>query len=302
MRAPTVPAILAIVGIIVVCLSSAHAIDDVVTSNAPPTIDFSLGTAYRDLGYCNSQTLDLYIPSGAAVHPLAMYVHGGGLSAGDKGDLNPNFLNALASAGYAVASVDYRLAPQYKFPAQIEDVKCAIRYLRDHAQMYNLNASEFFAFGTSSGGELIALAALTGGHSEFDVGAYLNESSGITAAVDMFGPANLTADSGYSASDIFRVFGNNMSDEMLASPTNFVTANAPPMLIIHGLNDSNVPPSQSIQLYDDLRAAGDQAQLVLVQNMGHMFVQVGLDPISPSVWQIIQVMVNFFGRYAPGYG
>jgi dipeptidyl aminopeptidase/acylaminoacyl peptidase len=163
-----------------------------------------------------------------------------------------------------------------------------------------LNGNEFFAFGTSSGGELVALAALTGGHSAFDVGPYLNQSSSIVGAVDMFGPANLTEFSGYSPSDLFRDFGDNLTDEVLASPTHFVTSQTPPILIVHGLNDTNVPESQSVELYNDLTAAGDQTRLVTVQNMGHMFVQVGPEPISPSVAQIAQDMVGFFERYTPG--
>ena len=114
------------------------------------------------------------------------------MTAGDKSDLNPVFLDTLASAGYAVASVNYRLAPRFKFPAQIEDVKCAIRYLRAKAPKYGLNGSEIFAFGTSVGGQLVALAALTGPHSAFDVGPYATEPSNLTAVADMFGPANLT--------------------------------------------------------------------------------------------------------------
>ena len=94
------------------------------------------------------------------------------MTSGEKSDLSPVFLDALASAGYAVASVNYRLAPKFKFPAQIEDVKCAIRYLRAEAPRYGLNGSEIFAFGTSVGGQLVALAALTGPRSTFDVGAY----------------------------------------------------------------------------------------------------------------------------------
>ncbi len=124
--------------------------------------------------------------------PVAMYIHGGGMTAGDKSDLNPVFLDALASSGYAVASVNYRLAPQSRFPAQIEDVKCAIRYLRAKAPNYGLNASEIFAFGTSVGGQLVALAALTGPHSAFDVGSYPTEPSNLLAVADLFGPANLT--------------------------------------------------------------------------------------------------------------
>jgi len=244
--------------------------------------------------------MDIYIPSAASTRPLplAIYVHGGGLTAGDKSDINPVFLGALASAGYAVASVNYRLAPQYKFPAQIEDLKCAIRFLRANAQAYGVNGTEMFVFGTSSGGELVALAALTGPHSEFDVGSYLNESSSVTAAVDMFGPANLTSYASYS--DAQRVFGENQNEMVLASPTHYVAANSPPIMIVQGVNDTNVPESQSIQLYDELTAAGDQTQLILVQNMGHMFVQVGQEPIAPGLAQIAQDMVSFFGRNGAG--
>ncbi len=102
---------------------------------AAANVRFSLGTADRNLTYCNSQQLDLYIPRTAPTRPLpiVLYVHGGSFTAGHKSDLNPTFLGALASAGYAFVSVNYRLAPASHFPAQIEDVKCAIRYLRAKA-------------------------------------------------------------------------------------------------------------------------------------------------------------------------
>ena len=297
---PRVSSIVSFVGILLISLYSAIAIDNVIASNAPPTVVFTLGTPDLDVTYCNSQTMDIYIPSAAVTRPLplAIYVHGGGLTSGDKADISPIFLNALASAGYAVASVNYHLAPLYKYPAQIKDVKCAIRYLRANAQSYGVNGSEIFAFGTSSGGELVALAALTGPHSQFDIGSYLNESSSLTAAVDMFGPTNLTSYSSYS--DTLRVFGNNQTDMVLASPTHFIAANSPPIMIIQGVDDTNVPESQSIQLYEELTAVGDQTQLILVQNMGHMFVQAGSEPISPSLGQIAQDMVSFFGRYSAG--
>lgn len=246
--------------------------------------------------------MDIYIPNMTSVRPLPLviYVHGGGLNSGDKGDINPVFLNSLASAGYAVASVNYRLAPLHEFPAQLDDVKCAIRYLRGHSPTYGLNDSGSFAFGTSSGGELVALAALTGGRSAFDVGPYLNDSSGLAAAVDMFGPTNLTEPSGYSATDMSRTFGDNLTDEVLANPVHFVTAKAPPIMIVQGVNDTQVPKSQSVELYNDLAAAGDRTQLILVQNMGHMFVQVGSEPPSSSVEQIAQDMVSFFEHYMQG--
>src|SRR5271166_2232708 len=146
-------------------------------STAPATVVFTRGTADRNLNYCNSQTLDLYIPHTniGGPRPVVMYVHGGGMTAADKLALNPVFLDALTSASYAVASVNYRLAPDSRYPAQIEDVKCAIRYLRAKAPKYDLNAREIFAFGTSVGGQLAVLAALTGTRSAWDAGSYRAE-------------------------------------------------------------------------------------------------------------------------------
>jgi acetyl esterase/lipase len=292
-------AAICLVAIVAITLYSGYVIDSILSSSAPNTVQFTLGKVERDVTYYNSQTMDVYIPNVTGTHPLplAIYVHGGGMTSGDKSNINATFLSALASAGYVVASVNYRLAPQYKYPAQIEDVKCAIRYLRANAQAYGVNGSEIFAFGTSAGGELVALAALTGPHSTFDIGPYLNESSGLTAAVDMFGPANLTEGGGYISSWDLQVFGNNLGNRVLASPTHFVTANSPPILIIQGVNDTLVLESQSIQLYNELTAARDQTQLILVHNMGHMFMQVGSEPISPSLAQIAQDMVSFFDRY-----
>jgi acetyl esterase/lipase len=269
-------------------------------STAPHTVPFRLGTADRNLTYCHSQSLDLYIPRAPVTRPLpiALYVHGGGMTGGDKSDLNPVLLDTLASAGYAVASVNYRLAPQFRFPTQIEDVKCAIRYLRAKAPKYGLNAKEIFAFGTSVGGQLVALAALTGSHSVFDVGPYPTESSNVLAVADMFGPANLTERaSGFSPSVIQQVFGkSDYRDLVLASPTHFVVPNSPPILLVQGVDDTIVLKSQSIELYGDLKAVGDQTQLVLVQNMEHMFVQVGSRSLDPSLRQIAKDMVSFFDK------
>jgi len=99
---------------------------------------------------------------------------------------------------------------------------------------------------------------------------------------------------------IQQVFGNNKGDEVLASPTHFVAASSPPILIVQGVDDTTVLESQAIELYTDLRAAGDQTQLVLVQNMGHMFAQVGSKPLVPSLGQIAQDMVSFFGSELKG--
>jgi dipeptidyl aminopeptidase/acylaminoacyl peptidase len=114
----------------------------------------------------------------------------------------------------------------------------------------------------------------------------------------MFGPANLTSYASYSTPK--KVFGNNQSNLVLANPTNYVKANVPPILIIQGVDDKTVPESQSVELCDKLTEAGDQTQLVLVQNMGHMFIQAGSEPINPSLAQIAQDMVSFLEKYRAG--
>jgi acetyl esterase/lipase len=266
---------------------------------APGNVPFSLGTVHQNVRYCNSQLLDLYVPRGVSRPlPVALYVHGGGMTAGDKSDLNPVFLDTFASAGYAVASANYRLAPESRFPGQIEDVKCAIRYLRANAARYGLDGSEIFAFGTSVGGQLVALAALTGPHSRWDVGPNPTQPSSLSAVADIFGPANLTQSaSGYSDTGVQQVFGRNDRQDLLrASPTHFVVPNSPPILLVQGVDDTKVLKSQAIELYRDLKGAGDHTQLVMVQNMGHMFVQVGPHPIDPTLRGIAQDVVRFFDQ------
>ncbi len=304
MSNPRIPAAICVIAIIAISLYAVYTINNVFVSNTPSPVPFTLGNVDRNVVYSGSQTMDIYIPNATSTRPLPLviYVHGGGMTSGDKSNINPIFLNTLASSGYAVASINYRLAPRDKYPAQIQDVKCAIRYLRSNAQMYGVNGSEIFAFGTSAGGQLVTLAALMGPNSTYDVGPYLNESSGITAVVDMFGPTNLTEGGGYSSTGVLQVFGSNTSNEVMASPSYFVKADSPPIMIVQGINDTKVPDSQSIELYNKLTAAGDQTQLIQVQNMGHMFAQVGPEPINPSLEQIAQDMASFFNQYKPTGG
>lgn len=266
--------------------------------DAPPKVRVPPAvTLHADLGYCHGQTLDLYVPNDQrGPMPIAMFVHGGGMTGGDKSDLRQAFLDALVKGGFAVASINYRLAPRYEFPAQIEDVTCAVRYLRAEATRYGLDPHEVFAFGTSVGGELVALAALSGKRSTFDVGQYGNQSSALTAVADLFGPANLTQPgSGFTRGDLAEVFGSNLRHgPSLASPTHYVAPGAPPILVVQGVDDAKVLESQAIELYGDLAAAGDPTRLLLVQHMGHMFVQVGTEPIAPSLGQIANDVVRFF--------
>ena len=256
-----------------------------------------LGTLEKDITYCTMDgiklKMDVYYPSkNNGRFAVTMYVHGGGWSSGDKAQgAGIVEIPALQKAGFLVVSVNYRLAPEYEFPAMIEDVKCAVRSLRAHADEYNLDPNRIGVWGGSAGGHLVNLLGTTDESAGFDVGEYMEYSSRVQAVVDMFGPADLTMqfNGGYQSAS--RVFGD--FDAALASPVTYVTADDPPFLMIHGEKDTLVPIEQSQILLAALQAADVPAELVPVANAGHSFKPDGGE-ISPSRREIAQLVVAFF--------
>ncbi len=266
---------------------------------------------HADVTYCTMDgialKLDLYLPKGQTTDPLpvAVYVHGGSFTGGDKRkgsgatDIRP-----VVDRGYAVASVNYRLAPDYKFPGPLQDVKCAIRFLRANASRYNLDSNRFAIWGTSAGGYLSAFVGLTGSPSEFDKGEYLDQSSSVLATADLFGPTDL------AASDLnplqilllYRAFGSISRDDPFlktASPINYISKGAPPFLIMHGDKDSVVPLTQSTLLHTRLSAAGIPSTLVIVKNANHEFKPDG-GAISPSREELTRTLVDFIDKHLSG--
>src|SRR5207253_7695708 len=135
---------------------------------------------------------DVYLPTVrvSGPSPVVMYVHGGGWTSGDKSWVDGVLKESeFTGRGYLVAAVNYRLAPQYRWPAQIEDVKCAVRYLRANAATYNIDPNRIGAWGTSAGGHLVALMGLAGPDAGLEgKGGNPDQSSRVQAVVDMFGP------------------------------------------------------------------------------------------------------------------
>ena len=273
------------------------------TEAVHPTGEFDsakLGTIERDVTYCTVDgvelKMDVYYPSeNNGRFPVAMYVHGGGWHKGDKGGgAGAADLPQLQEAGFLVVAVNYRLAPEYLFPAMIEDVKCAVRSLRAHADEYNLDPNRIGVWGGSAGGHLVALLGTTDESAGFDVGEYLEYSSRVQAVVDMFGPADFTAvpevseGASSTVNEAFRDF-----DLALASPVTYVTVDDPPFLILHGEKDTLVPIEQSEILLATLQKAGVPAELVRVKNAGHSFKPVGGE-ISPTRPELSQMILNFF--------
>jgi acetyl esterase/lipase len=247
--------------------------------------------------------MDIYYPEAAdGPMPAVLYVHGGGWTKGDKRiGAGATEIPELVSRGYLVAAINYRLAPQYQFPAQIEDVKCAVRFLRANAATYGIDPKHIGAWGGSAGGHLVALLGVTDTSAGFEgSGGYADQSSHVQAVVDMFGPTDLSAIfQGAGTRLMEQVFGTaDKNSDMVkrASPITWVSSDDPPFLILHGEKDTLVPPSQSKILYDRLVAAGVPATLVIVENAGHGFQPSG-GTIDPSRIEITKMVVDFFDQY-----
>ena len=242
-----------------------------------------------DLNYVDGhnyfQQLDLYLPPSAASRklPLIVWIHGGAWRDGDKSD-TPAL--TFAKAGYAVASLNYRLSDKASFPAQINDCKAAIRWLRAHADDYGLDSKKIGAFGMSAGGHLVALLGATNDDKHFDCGPNLKYSSSVQAVCDWCGPTDMftlaeQAPDGCQikwrgADSPLILFLGGAPESVsalakMASPALLVKAGAPPCLIMHGDKDDVVPYAQSQELFAALKKCKNDVRLVPVKNAAHNF-------------------------------
>jgi acetyl esterase/lipase len=244
--------------------------------------------------------LDVYHPKKPNANPQValVYVHGGGWRQGDKAaGAGMIALPQLINHGYLVFSINYRLAPTFKFPAQIEDAKCAIRFLRAHAKEYNLDPKRIGVFGGSAGGHLVALMGTADASAGFDNGGgWTNESSRVQAVVDMFGPTQLNISNRPEIGEM--AFGvTNRDDPVFKkfSPLTYVSEDDPPFLILHGEKDVGVKPIHSKLLEAALKKAGVPVTLVMVKNAGHGFAPTGGEP-NPSREEIARMIADFFDK------
>jgi acetyl esterase/lipase len=280
------------------------------TPTPPPTITPTPpppGSILKDVTYCTAEgvdlKMDLYYPARiSGPLPVAVYIYGGGWITGDKEKADHGQVGkAVLAHDYLLVSLDYRLATKYRFPAMIEDVKCAIRSLRAHAAQYGLDAGRIGVWGISSGGHLAALLGTTDEIAGYDVGQYLEQSSRVQAVVDFYGPVDLrlplTGDANELVHDAFGTNDPQAPILVLGSPVTWVSADDPPFLILHGDSDSLVPLRQSQELFERLVAAGVPAQLVVVTNGGHGF---GGEDLQPSRAALVRRIVDFFDQYLKG--
>lgn len=241
--------------------------------------------SHRDLAYADgARTLDLYLPSREAPAPLVIWLHGGSWVAGDKVPV-PAVALDLRDRGFAVASVNYRLTGLSTHPAQVHDVKGAIRWLRAHASEYRFDPARVYLVGYSAGAHLASLAALTSGDPtlEGDVGGNVGQSSAVAGVVAYAGPSDigrLAGDcAGCEVSEQFKALGCSFllcGDRAVgASPLTYVKAGAPPFLLLHGGADRVIPPEQSRLLDAALRRVGVSSTLIVVERGEHDLLDRG---------------------------
>jgi acetyl esterase/lipase len=254
----------------------------------------SVAPTYKDLAYASvsdAQKLDLYLPTtGSGPFPLVIMVHGGGFMAGDKADGGGlTGVDQLLAAGYAVASINYRLSGEALYPAQIFDAKAAVRFLRANVAKYNLNPDKFGAWGASAGGNLVSLLGTTCGVAELE-GADLgnaDQSSCVQAVVDWFGPIDfLKMQEQFAGTSCTSATNSASSPESklvgapiqtvpkkvaLTNPMNYITPDDAPFFIENGTADCNIPPIQNKNLADALSAVigADKVTYISLDGAGH---------------------------------
>ena len=248
--------------------------------------------------------MDVYHPTnGVGTLPLVMYVHGGGWRMGDKDMLAlMSGPTELLRRGYLVASINYRLAPEYKFPAMLQDAKCAVRFLRANAATFKLDPNRIGVMGDSAGGHLVALMGLTDASAGFEGTGWTNESSRVQAVVDLYGPTDFSGGGTNLSRMAVRLFKEtfgptNKTDSIIqrASPVTYVSRSAPPFLIMHGNADGLVAIKQSVDLNERLKALGVDSTLLVITNYGHGQTAFGRKA-SPDAWERSRLIADFFDR------
>jgi len=232
------------------------------------------------------QMLNLILPDTVAPkpRPLVVYIHGGGWEGGNKE--NPGMLFALLGGGaYAGASLNYRLSAEAIWPAQIHDVKAAIRWLRAHANEYGIDPERIAVFGISAGGHLVSMLGVSQGIPDLEgtLGAHTGQSSRVSCVIDFCGPSNFLTFGGKGSiidpdnpADVpARLIGGPVKDRPEAarsvSPVTHVSKDDAPFLIIHGDRDTIVPYAQATEFDAALGAAGVSSTLITGTGGPHVF-------------------------------
>jgi acetyl esterase/lipase len=258
------------------------ALASIATAQSLPTTQGSRDV--RDLIYATVDqrplALDLHLPTGVSHPALVVFVHGGAWTTGNKSQY-PAF---LVQRGFAVASLDFRSSNDARFPADVHDIKAGIRFLRAKSAEYGYRAERIAILGASSGGHLAALVGVSNGEEglEGTEGAYPQESSRVQAIVSYFGASDLTTILAQSTPKglavrepaLRRLLGappDQVPDlARLASPIFHVDRTDPPILLLHGDQDTQMPLNQAYELQWAYEQAGLHAEVMILHGVDHV--------------------------------
>ncbi len=251
-----------------------------------------------NLSYCNGEKLDLFVPQNLKPLPLVIYIHGGGWQYGSKVGGSVELIKPLVDNNIAVASINYRLSNSAKFPSQINDVFCAVRYLRKNAELLNIDASKIGLIGISAGAHLAALAGNAADQTAFTAGAFQDQSSAVQAVVGINGIYSLESkglqeDTTENAS---KLLSGSKFTKSAASPSTYVTKDDPPHLLIYGLKDKQVLPSQSEEYLALAQSKGMTIDSLAVERAGHNLQPYFALTINPNKENITQIISNYFQK------
>jgi acetyl esterase/lipase len=229
--------------------------------------------------------------------PAIICIHGGGFRAGSREGYD-GLVKKLAAQGYVAMTIEYRLAPKYKFPAAVYDCKAAVRWVRANAKELHVDPDRIGVTGGSAGGHLVLFLGVTAGVAEFDVeGGNDGESSVVNCVVDYFGPSDFTKSYGKSvdAAEVLPLWlGGNAEEKhkehILASPLYWVTPRAAPTLIVHGTLDQYVAFEQGQWMYDKMKAADVDVELLKIEGAKHGFQGADAEKADKA-------MIEFFDKH-----
>jgi acetyl esterase/lipase len=242
--------------------------------------------------------LNLARPAGqGAPRPAVLCIHGGGFRAGNR-ERWDDLCKRLAARGYVAATVTYRLAPAYQFPAAVHDVKAAVRWLRAHAGELHIRPDRIGVVGDSAGGHLAQFLGVTGDEPQFEGDEGNGDlSSRVSCVVNYYGPSDLTRSYGRSvdAAEVLPLWlGGDVTQErhrhILASPLYWVTPDAAPTLLLHGTEDPYVNHEQAVWIRDRLEAAEVEVELLTLEGAGHGFKGADAERAEAA-------MFEFFDRH-----
>jgi len=266
-----------------------------VTQSQPKAKTDQIKRKWLDVAYATqsqAQKLDIYLPDeGDGLFPVILSIHGGAFKAGDKADGQVSPMLEGLKKGYAVVSINYRLSGEAIFPAQIYDVKAAVRFIRANAEQYKLNPEKIAAWGGSAGGHLSAMVGTSGNVKELEdlSQGNANQSSRVQAVVDWFGPTDfLKMDEQLIAGKVknpqvhsvpdspeSELIGKNLvtAPELvkIVNPKTYITSDDPPFFIQHGRLDHLVPYQQSVNLASKLEKVigKDKVTLEILSDSDH---------------------------------